>query len=163
MFNCCTTYYQSFRTVLMLKQHEEKWMRCGHAVNFQKRRSPKAEFKSVSSVRSVSPVSHPHHLLHSMQTMDIIQSCLSYAPLPYLEKVFSLFSFVYGSIQQARHSKKQLHTMNEMTAHLLLMIDKQFKENKLSQDQNDGTIAELCQCVIVVLVALSHWSCICAY
>lgn len=79
--------------------------------------------------------------------MDIIQSCLSYAPVPYLEKIFSLFSFVYASVQQVQLSKTQLLTMSEMTAHLLLMIDKRFLENKLLQSQSSGPITNLHKCV----------------
>ena len=66
MVNCCTIYYQSFRTELMPEQHEKKWVRCGHVLNCQKRRSPKAEFESVSVSVSDTSISIPPSLIRGV-------------------------------------------------------------------------------------------------
>jgi hypothetical protein len=56
--------------------------------------------------------------------MDVIESCLSLAPVPYLFPVFSAFRFVYSSIKSTHESKVQLTDLAENCADLLLALNK---------------------------------------
>ena len=43
--------------------------------------------------------------------MDIVQQRLSLAPVPYLELAFSVFRFIWSSVEQAQASKQQLRAL----------------------------------------------------
>lgn len=66
-------------------------------------------------------------------TMDIISSCLALTPVPYLGIVFSVFQFIYASIEQVQTSKEQLVALAQSAAQLLHTIDSQCRAGRLSQ------------------------------
>jgi hypothetical protein len=59
--------------------------------------------------------------------MDIIQQCLSLSPVPYLHPAFSVFKFIWSSIQQAQASKQQLEALVQLITQLLMALDGEYR------------------------------------
>lgn len=56
--------------------------------------------------------------------MDVIESCLLLAPVPWLCPAFKVFSFMYESVKGAQASKLQLRDLAERAARLLVALNK---------------------------------------
>jgi hypothetical protein len=75
--------------------------------------------------------------------MDIIHQCLSLAPVPYLDFAFSVFRFIYTSVEQAQASKQQLHALTQTIAQLLSTLNKEYCAGRLVQADTSTPVAEL--------------------
>jgi hypothetical protein len=53
--------------------------------------------------------------------LDVVQSCLSLAPVPYLHQAVSSFRYIY--VQRAQASKLQLRDLEQGAAQLLLALN----------------------------------------
>jgi hypothetical protein len=56
-------------------------------------------------------------------TMDVIQACLTLAPVPWLGPAFVAFRTVYDGVIQAQASKSQLTDLAESCAQLLVAVN----------------------------------------
>jgi len=72
--------------------------------------------------------------------MDIIQSCLALAPVPYLSTAFSIFKVIWVSVEQVQASNKQLQALSYSIAQLLEALDRGYRQDKL---QHTGTSTQL--------------------
>jgi len=75
--------------------------------------------------------------------MDIIHQCLSLAPVPYLDFAFSVFEFIWTSVEQAQASKQQLHALAQTIAQLLSTLNKEYCAGRLVQADTSTPVAEL--------------------
>lgn len=76
----------------------------------------------------------------SLSAMDIIQSCLALAPVPYLSTAFSIFKVIWVSVEQVQASNKQLQALSYSIAQLLEALDRGYRQDKL---QHTGTSTQL--------------------
>ena len=92
--------------------------------------------------------------------MNVIQHCLSLAPLPYLSPAFSALRFIYSSIQQAQASKRQLQALSESIAQLLCTLDNEYRARRLRQAQTSTPLTDLNTFVVFTLcrTLLTHRS-----
>jgi hypothetical protein len=67
--------------------------------------------------------------------MDVINSLLSLAPVPYLQPAFSLFQFIWNSVERAQASKEQLKALASSIAYLLQALHLEYPEDRL-EDAN---------------------------
>jgi hypothetical protein len=79
--------------------------------------------------------------------MDIIYSCLSLAPVPYLAPAFSALRFIWLSVQQVQASQQQLEALAQSIAQLLHMLDEEFRAGRLLQSRTSTPLADLCRYV----------------
>jgi hypothetical protein len=75
--------------------------------------------------------------------MDIIQQCLSLAPVPCLGSAFSTLKFIWSSIQTAEASKRQLRALTESIAQLLQTLDSEYQAERLLKVQTSTPLANL--------------------
>jgi hypothetical protein len=75
--------------------------------------------------------------------MDIIQQCLSLAPVPYLAPAFSALRFICYSVEQAQASKWQLKALAQTIAQLLQTLDREYRAGRLLQVRTSGPLADL--------------------
>ena len=64
--------------------------------------------------------------------MDIIENCLSLAPVPYLVPAFKGFKFIWTTVQQVQASKKQLEILAQAISQLLETLDTEYRSGKLA-------------------------------
>jgi hypothetical protein len=64
--------------------------------------------------------------------MDIINTCLNVAPVPYLSAAFSTFRFVYTSVEKTKQCRTQLLTLSETSARLLLTLNDRTKYHRIT-------------------------------
>jgi len=76
----------------------------------------------------------------SLPEMDIIQSCLALAPVPYLSTAFSIFAIIWQSVGQVQASNEQLEALSYSIAQLLKAIDGEYRQGRL---QPAGTSTQL--------------------
>ena len=84
--------------------------------------------------------------------MDVIQHCLSLAPLPYLSPAFSALRFIYSSIQQAQASKWQLQALSESITQLLKTLDTEYRSQRLLQAATSVPLDDLCGFLVFTMV-----------
>ena len=72
-----------------------------------------------------------YRLSQSLFATDIIYRYLALAPVPYLLHAFSVFQFIWSSVQQAQSSKRQLESISQSTAQLLCMLDGDYGAKRL--------------------------------
>jgi hypothetical protein len=77
------------------------------------------------------------------RTMDIIQQCLSLAPVPYLAPAFSVLRFIWSSIKQAQASKGQLEALGQSIAQFLKALDGEYSTGRLLQVRTSTPLADL--------------------
>jgi hypothetical protein len=77
--------------------------------------------------------------------MDIIQQCLSLAPVPYLVLGFSVLKFIRSSVEQAQASKWQLEAPAQTIAQLLLTLKEEYGAGRLLQARTLMPLADLCR------------------
>ena len=82
--------------------------------------------------------------------MDIIHQCLSLAPVPYLDFAFSVFRFIWTSVEQAQASKQQLRALAQTIAQLLSTLDKEYRAGRLVQAETSTPVADLGGFVILM-------------
>ena len=58
-----------------------------------------------------------YRLSQSLFATDIIYRYLALAPVPYLSHAFSVFQFIWSSVQQAQSSKQQLECLSHNQPH----------------------------------------------
>jgi len=80
--------------------------------------------------------------------MDIVQQRLSLAPVPYLELAFSVFRFIWSSVEQAQASKQQLRALAQAIAQLLSTLNREYRAGRLVQAKSSTPIADLGRFVI---------------
>jgi hypothetical protein len=76
--------------------------------------------------------------------MEIVQQCLSLAPVPYLASAFSALRFIWLSIEQAKASKCQLEALAHSIAQLLKALDEGYRAGRLLQYRTFTPLADLC-------------------
>ena len=64
--------------------------------------------------------------------MDIIEQCLSLAPVPYLAPAFSVFKFIWATIGEVQASKKQLEILAQALSQLLQTLDSEYRSGRLT-------------------------------
>jgi hypothetical protein len=79
--------------------------------------------------------------------MDMIQQCLSLAPVPYLAPAFSVFRFIYSAVEQAQASKQQLQALSQTIAQLLSTLNKEYRAGRLLQTKTSTPVADLIRLV----------------
>src|ERR1700691_5964775 len=90
------------------------------------------------------PRKHSHMRLNThFVTMDIIQQCLSLAPVPYLGTAFSVFRFIYSSVEQTQESKQQLQALSQTIAQLLSTLNKEYRAGRLVQAKTSTSVSDL--------------------
>jgi hypothetical protein len=75
--------------------------------------------------------------------MDVLQQCLSLAPVPYLAHAFSVLRFIWSSVEQAQASKCQLQALAEMIAELLWTLNGKYCAGRLLHDNTSTSLANL--------------------
>jgi hypothetical protein len=80
--------------------------------------------------------------------MDIIQQCLSLAPVPYLAPAFSVLRFIYSSVEQAQASKWQLQALSQTIAQLLLTLNRAYRSRQLLHAKTSTAVDDLGRFVI---------------
>jgi hypothetical protein len=75
--------------------------------------------------------------------MDIIQQCLSLAPVPYLAPAFSVFRFICSTVEQAQASKQQLQALSQTIAQLLSTLNTEYRAGRLLQTKTSTPVADL--------------------
>jgi hypothetical protein len=91
----------------------------GHRVTPFGARGTGVEAKRVSSNRSLFLRTHHDERVATCSrlslillfTMDVIHSCLELVPVLYLSRAFSVFQFIWSSVQQVKASRRQLETL----------------------------------------------------
>lgn len=81
--------------------------------------------------------------------MDIIQQCLALSAVPGLGPAFSVFRFIWLTIEQVQLCKQQLIALMHSTAQLLETLDAQFRGGQLSEVKNSTPLANLIKLVII--------------
>jgi hypothetical protein len=76
-------------------------------------------------------------------SMDIIQQCLSLAPVPYLAPAFSVFRFICSTVEQAQASKQQLQALSQTIAQLLSTLNTEYRAGRLLQTKTSTPVADL--------------------
>ena len=84
--------------------------------------------------------------------MDIIQHCLSLAPLPYLAPAFSALRFIWSSVERAQASKRQLEALTKLIAQLLKALDSEYRARRLLQATTSMPLDDLCRFVALTLL-----------
>ena len=84
--------------------------------------------------------------------MDIVHSCLSLAPVPYLVTAFDALSFIWTSVQQAQASKRQLEALSQSIAQLLHSLDGEYRSGRLLDVKTAAPLTDLCGFVRFVCV-----------
>jgi hypothetical protein len=79
--------------------------------------------------------------------MDIIQHCLSLAPVPYLAPAFSIFKFIWSTVDQVQASKQQLEVLAQSLAQLLKVLNGEYRAGRLLQARTSTPLADLSKCV----------------
>ena len=64
--------------------------------------------------------------------LDVIQSCLALAPVPYLGPAFGIFKFIWDSIQAVQGSREQLKAFAEAIAKFLATLDREARRGSLN-------------------------------
>ena len=77
--------------------------------------------------------------------MDIIHQCLSLAPVPYLGTAFSVFRFIWSTIQQVQASKRQLEALVQSIGQLLQTLDGEYRAGRLSEGKTSTALKDLCR------------------
>jgi hypothetical protein len=72
--------------------------------------------------------------------MDIIHHCLELTPVPFLAAAFSIFRYIWTSVQQVQASKQQLQCLASLIAELLQTLNNQYRTGRLT---DGGTSAQL--------------------
>jgi hypothetical protein len=81
-------------------------------------------------------------------SMDIIQHCLSLAPVPYLAPAFHVFNFIWTSVQQVQTSREQLRILIKCISELLCTLDTEYRAGRLPEDKTVTALDNLCQCAV---------------
>ena len=81
--------------------------------------------------------------------MDVIQHCLSLAPVPYLSPAFSIFKILWKSIQGVKSSREQLQVLASCISQLLCALEAEFRAGKLVASSAERPLQNLCRWVIV--------------
>ncbi|KIM82420.1 hypothetical protein PILCRDRAFT_461876 [Piloderma croceum F 1598] len=75
--------------------------------------------------------------------MDIIQHCLSLVPVPYLAPAFSIFKFIWSTVDQVQASKQQLEVLAQSLAQLLKALNGEYRAGRLLQARTSTSLADL--------------------
>jgi hypothetical protein len=82
-----------------------------------------------------------------MIALDVIHDCISLVPVPYLATAFSLFKFIWTSVEGAQASKEQLRVLSSCIAQLLVVANKQCSGDQLCEANMVEALDNLCGCV----------------
>jgi hypothetical protein len=78
---------------------------------------------------------------------DIIEQCLSLAPVPYLSSAFHLLRMIWLSVQKAQASKRQLETLAQSIAQILGTLNEQYRIGRLLHVKTSTPLTNLHECV----------------
>jgi hypothetical protein len=68
--------------------------------------------------------------------MDIIELCLTLAPVPGLAAAFSILKYTASSVIQVHASKQQLLALTTTTAQLMITLNAEFAAGRLSPEKS---------------------------
>jgi hypothetical protein len=85
--------------------------------------------------------------------MDIIQQCLSLAPVPYLAPAFSVLRFIWSLVEQAQASKQQLQVLAQTIAQLLRTLNREYSAGRLRQAKTSMPLGDLHKFVLSTTVS----------
>ena len=92
-----------------------------------------------------------YRLSQSLFATDIIYRHLALAPVPYLSHAFSVFQFIWSSVQQAQSSKWQLESLSQSIAQLLCMLDGENGAKPLLDVKTLTPLTDLMRFVMLIL------------
>ena len=75
--------------------------------------------------------------------MDIINRCLSLAPVLHLVPAFAVLRFIWLSVQQAQAGKQQLQTLAQTIAQLLWTLNQEYSAGRLREGQTSTPLDDL--------------------
>jgi hypothetical protein len=78
-----------------------------------------------------------------LSIMDIIQQCLSLAPVPYLAPAFSVLRFIWSLVEQAQASKRQLQALAQTIAQLLRTLNREYSAGRLRKRDLSTPLGDL--------------------
>jgi len=78
---------------------------------------------------------------------EVICICLEVAsgPVPFLGAAFSIFRAIWSLVEQEQISKSQLTVLTECIAHLLVALDREYRERRLKQAETRTPLGNLTQ------------------
>ena len=80
--------------------------------------------------------------------MDIIGRCLSLAPVPYLGHAWSIFQFIWTTIQAVQSSTEQLRALAASIAQLLQTLDAEIRVGRLVPKRTSAELDSLTKFVL---------------
>lgn len=86
-----------------------------------------------------------------LSTMDIIDQCLSLAPVPFLSPVFCVLRSIWASVERVHTSKQQLKALAQSIAQLLETLNKQYNAGELQQVGTSSSLDNLRRFVTLAL------------
>jgi hypothetical protein len=94
---------------------------------------------------------------------DIIQHCLSLAPVPGLGSAFALLRFIWTSVDGVQSCKEQLVALTQSTAHLLATLQTEYQGGRLLEAHTSVPLSKLSKQVIttcpgfIFMCILGYW------
>ena len=79
--------------------------------------------------------------------MDIINACVSLAPVPSLSLAFSTFKSLCVAIQRVKWNELQLRALATSVAQLLLTLDREIRAGRLVESNKISEVVDLQTCV----------------
>jgi hypothetical protein len=80
--------------------------------------------------------------------MDIVDQCLSIAPLPHLTSAFTALKLICTFVKQAPINQRQLQGLVQSIAQLLQILDGEYRDGRLLRAQTSVPLANLSMFVI---------------
>jgi hypothetical protein len=80
--------------------------------------------------------------------MDIVDQCLSIAPLPHFTPAFTALKLIYRFVKQAPINQRQLQGLVQSIAQLLRTLDEEHRDGRLLRAQTSVPLVDLSRFVI---------------
>ena len=78
--------------------------------------------------------------------MDVIENALQLVPVPYLSTAFSIFRFIWTTVQDVQASKEQLKVFSNAIAQLLCTLDSETKAGRIVLGRLSPELLNLTKC-----------------
>lgn len=75
--------------------------------------------------------------------MDIIGQCLALVPVPYLHLSWTVFRFIWTTVQDIQASKEQLRSLSLSIAQLLQTLDAEIRAGRLIPEETSAELDNL--------------------
>jgi len=75
--------------------------------------------------------------------MTVVLECLKLIPVPYVAPALAVFSAIWKAVIAVQERKAQFVILAETAATLIITLDKQYRENKLSPGSTAETLDEM--------------------